>query len=383
MNFPKYPYQPFDDPIPAPPDDRGALCFSLDAKWRPYLVGLLKTLLVERTWESDEARATGEASLLLEAILTAEFCPVIMPGIEMEDCMGCCIRVENGHLQTFSCGEWTDVPGGDLTQIIQGTPGQPEGDGPPPSGGCKEYNLTIQAGLPTLLPTPVDEGDTIEITTWAGTWSDGSGVGPVQPYYCADGGQYLGGFCTGIYSNDPDDPMPTANHMSIIANVADVGQYLAPMGSQRTIPIGVSGGQVFFQANDETLGDNLGGVFFHVKVCKPVSPPITVAYAVGSGPSAVSIGQTVIMTFANEGSDNGLSFTLSECIKVSIVGFSGWNTVPGANVNYFDCASVEHDGPGGVSDPTSIISHICLTKINAGCGPGGTTQIQVTFEERC
>lgn len=383
MNFPKYPYQPFDQPIPAPPSDKGALCFSIDAKWRPYLVGLLKTLLIERTWESNQTQATGEASQLLEEILIAEFCSVPMPGIESEDCMGCCIRVENGHLQTFSCGEWSDVPGGDLTQIIQGTPSQPEGNGPPEAGSCKEYNLTIQAGLPTLLPTPVDEGDTIEITTWSGAWSDGSGIGAVQPYYCADGGQYLLGVCTGVFSIVPGDPLPTANHMSIIANVADLGAYLAPMGSPRTVPIGASGAQVFFQANDDTLGDNIGGVSFHVKVCKPVSPAIAVAYTVGSGPSAVSLGQTVIMTFVNEGPDNGLDFSLSEEISIEIVGSSGWNFngtasanrfISGVNVQNYDLsATLPQDA--GISG--------CVDRMTWGCGPGGTTQIQIKFNSRC
>jgi hypothetical protein len=356
MNFPKYPYLPFDEPIPAPPSDKGELCFTLDAKWKPYLVGLIKTLLVDRTWQTDAYRSTGEASLLLEAILTADFCTIEQPGIEMGDCMCGCLRVADGILQTFSCGVWTDVPGGNLNNIVQQGSGNPENTGGPlADGGCKEYDLSIIGTLPTVLPIPLNAGDSIEITSWRGQWSDGSGALFAQPYFCADGQEYLLGTCSGLTFTDGGDPLPSANHMSVVAGVD--GNWLAPMGSARYVPPGVSNAQMFFQANDATLGDNLGGVSIHVKVCRPAQAPIAIAYSTGSGPASAAVGAVITLTSALNGPANAqaIAISFSECVTLSVVGGTGFvpHLAAGDWWEYTDCASVSH-GSGAPSSGTVL-----------------------------
>ena len=272
MNFPKYPYQPFDDPIPAPPDDRGALCFQLDAKWKPYLVGLLKTLLIDRTWESDADRATGEASLLLEHVLTADFCPVVMPGIEMEDCMGCCIRVQDGVLQVFSCGEWSDVPGGNIAQIATGTSQPAQGAPQPAAGDCEQFIGKVLFFGRWLLPVPVDAGDTIRVTNAFGATTDYLQDGP--RWNCGDGNEFIAGGClNGSAGFNGGDPYPAAHHGNLIGtdgtNFYDFGEAANSQVVEITIPSGISGANFAMLINAEGPA-GAGDLSFDIRICKGV-----------------------------------------------------------------------------------------------------------------
>jgi len=389
MNFQNTPYQAIPEPIPAPPlQDVGLFCVEFDGKWIPYILATLKTLAIERTYLSGSQHATDEARNLMAAFAAAKPCTTITNnGIEMEDCMGCCIRVENGHLQVFSCGEWTDVPGGDLTNLVQLGSGQPTNDqGPLSDGACLEYDLSIQSTLQTLLPIPLSEGDSIEITTWHGAWSDGSGTSFIQPYFCADGQEYLLGNCSGLTFTDGGDPLPSANHMSVIASVGGAGIYLAPMGSERFIPPGVTDQPVMFQANDPTLGDNLGGVSIHVKVCRPVQAPIAISYSLGSGPGACAVGQVITVTSHVNGPANAQAFVMafSECVTVTVVGFTGFVPHVGAGdwYSYDDCSSVSH-GSGGPTSGTVPTDFPASTQLQALVMAGDVSaifQVQIRID---
>lgn len=71
MPYP-FPYQPFKQPVPPPvAAATQEICFRFDAKWVPYVLGVLKTLAVPRTWETEADRATGEANNLIAALIQA------------------------------------------------------------------------------------------------------------------------------------------------------------------------------------------------------------------------------------------------------------------------------------------------------------------------
>lgn len=270
MNFPKYPYVPFDEPIPAPQPDRGALCFSIDAKWKPYLVGLLKTLLVERTWSEDKEIATGEASLLLEAIITADFCVVEQPGIQMEEDMSCCIRWgDNGQLQVFSCGEWTDVPGKGTRALANGS--QPADGAPQPDpGGCEQFFGLVAYGGRWRLPVPVNTGDTVEV-------SDATGA--VQGYTTdiviwrgANGLWSLGGvLVAGTELFDGLNPLPLVPRDALIAwdgtNYYDCSDAANGGSTTLTIGAGVVNGNLMFLVN-QNLDFGTGDFSFQTRMCK-------------------------------------------------------------------------------------------------------------------
>jgi len=270
VNFPKYPYQPFDEPIPPPPSDKGEVCLSIDRKWKPYLIGLLKTLLIDRTWETDEIRASGEASLLLEEILLADDCEIPPLGGEGDDCMGCCIRVENGVIQTLNCGVWTDVPGGDIKAIVNGT-SQPAGGTPQPGPAeCVDFAGSVQYGGRYLLPYPVSTGDVITLQRVEGATSDYTFTQLL--WRCGDGNLFLGSVCVdGSSIIDSLAPMPTAPQQALIGfdgtNYYDFSAAASFVPVTVTIPSGISNQNFTFLVNDEvTFGS--GNLSFGGSFCK-------------------------------------------------------------------------------------------------------------------
>jgi hypothetical protein len=171
--------------------------------------------------------------------------------------------------------------------------------------------------------------------------------------------------------------------MSIVADIGGIATYIAPMGSPRTIPAGVTNEQLVFQANDNAIGDNAGGVSFHVKICRPTAEPIFITYAAGSGPGAAGVGNNIIMTFVNEGPDNGLAFSFSRVVKIKVVGSSGWNFNPTASANrYIGGVNVQHYDLSATLPEAAGIED-CTDHMTWGCAPGGTTQIQLEIEAEC
>lgn len=263
MIYPKYPYQSLTEPIPAPPDDQGELCLRIDAKWRPYLLAILKQLLIERTWENDAYRATGEASILLHQIASAEFCiPDEQPGVSGDDCMGCCLRWNNGKLQILSCGEWTDVPGLQGGNVQQ--PSQPgEGSGGPPSPGeCKDYRAVIPAHGSWLLPAVVNAGDTIHLFDFDGSTTEVGGIGR---WNCQDGNLFFNGVCVPLTQyTDSTTIDPSLFTGQVIAKIAGVYyDALTPI----TVPSGISNEQVALMINYSPGGNYEGELVCQVELC--------------------------------------------------------------------------------------------------------------------
>lgn len=69
------PYPSFSEPLPPVPElDAGGICFTFDAKWKPYLITVITSLMDLSAWESDAERASGEATLLMNEFLTGGEC---------------------------------------------------------------------------------------------------------------------------------------------------------------------------------------------------------------------------------------------------------------------------------------------------------------------
>lgn len=381
--FGPYPYHPFDGPTEPPPsEDEGGFCLTVDRKWLPYLLACAYALTAEQTWATDGDRAIKQAQDIILALETGIICPDINPvidGGECGDCMGCCIRVENGVIQTLDCGVWKDVPGGNIKEIAGGTSPQPEPDGVPAAGSCNEFDLVLTANSQVLLPMAISTGDTVEITTWNGAWSDGSGVSPYLFYFCADGQRVALGTCAGGEYNDPSDPMPAALHMSIIAGVGGVGTYIAPMGAAKSIPPGVTDEQLVFRANDLVPGDNVGSVSFHVKVCRPSAAAVLINYGSpenGSGPSSAELNSTFVVDSQLVGLSGqyGIHIVLNGCHTLHIMALTSY-TDPGGISRAWDnpCTGslAGLGGPAAVGDNYGPITELVIDS---------ATQYRVTFK---
>jgi hypothetical protein len=272
MSILLHPYQPFPKPLPpVPSENLGPFCLEIDGKWIPYLLGAISALAVEQSWQSDVFRSSGEARNLLSEFARAVACATPGPnGIEMECEMGCCIRVFNGVLQVFSCGEWQDVPGGNIKEIAAGA-GQPAQDTPQPGAGeCESFIGKVLFFGRWLLPVPVSEGDVITVTNALGAATDY--IIDFPEWRCADGTLFIAGGCVnGTAIFDGGDPDPSIHHGNLIAfdgtNYYDCGNAANSMTATITIPSGVTNANLVFMLNYAGPA-GAGDCTFDVRICK-------------------------------------------------------------------------------------------------------------------
>jgi len=257
-------------PLPPPGPDEGPVCLTVDAKWFPYILGCLKALTVDGLYSTDADHAIQEAFNLLGVFESALSCPVApdLAGSEIEDCMGCCIRMRDGVLQVLSCGEWVTVDGWDKTEIA---PAQPGATSPQPAiGKCQSFTGTIRPTGAWLLPVPVNSGDVITITNLFGSWSP---TAFTDIWLCPDGNAYFAGNCiSGTSGTDAGAPMPTAPLNGTIAwdgtnyyDVSAAAQVDNPVSF--TILPGIVNKQLLIRCNFHGGIDPAGEVTFGIEIC--------------------------------------------------------------------------------------------------------------------
>jgi len=268
-----YPDSPFAIPVgsfrvpvkpPGVDPDQNLIGIAVSKDWLPYIIGALKQLLLETTWitSSPEELNTvqGQAFNLIYMIGQGELNspPGELPHVGDCGCeQMCCLRWNNGVLQTLVCGVWTDVPGGPPGGVQNPTqPGSDQG-GRPPAGTSQETCYHLDANGVLLLPFQVYPGDTLEITSAEGAGSDTSGIGN---WFCPDGTPFVFGSCTGFGGPLGGDPASGVDHMRLIYQIG--ASYFDAMGG--SVVVGGSGPQaVGIQVNDATISDNPGSY----KVC--------------------------------------------------------------------------------------------------------------------
>lgn len=135
-------------------------------------------------------------------------------------------------------------------------------DSGPLPGTCQAWNVTLAGNNRWHCPAPVSTGDSIVVSAPLGGWFDGIAL---HPWYCPTGKAYALGVCGADQAPDVGDPLQTANHMQLVANIgADYGDVLTAW----SVPAGHDHEDLFIQANDSDLSDNQGEVTFTVTLCK-------------------------------------------------------------------------------------------------------------------
>lgn len=228
-------------------------------------------------------------------------------------------------------------------------PGQPgAGAEQPRPGGCATYSGDMQAPYTWLLPTNVNENDTIEVIGFTGAWTDGNALGQ---WRCPDGSLYVAGVCVGALLYDSLDPLPASPHMTLLALID--GVYYDAMRGPITVPSGVSNAQVTFLANDELRSDNSGAIGFDVKVCNnQAAPGVDIVYTetdggtvLASGPARVNYGQTFTITSITSGFAIFARFNIAA--KMTILGSSNYVEFSPSSANfdyaYWDSSNTRHN----------------------------------------
>jgi hypothetical protein len=269
-----YPDSPYAVPIgsfrvpvkpPTVDPDQNLVCLSVSADWLPLILGALKQLLLQATWAVDTPEelqlAQQRAFDLIYRFSQAGPCTESGPGgvgCESEDCM-CCLRWNNGVLQSLVCGVWTDIPGGPTGGVQN--PTQPTGDKRPAAGQSYEDCYSLDAAGVLNLPYLVYPGDTLEIISATGSGTDGGH--PIWRF--ANGDQMFGGIDVGFPVLDGTDPLPSVYHMRLLYVIGSTPTFVDAMGG--VVTIGGSGAQqALIQVNDSVLSDNHGSYQVCVKV---------------------------------------------------------------------------------------------------------------------
>lgn len=273
-----YPIGSFQAPVvpPAVPVNQAPFLYiPVNCEWFPYIAGALQQLLLQTTWDCDPETLVKVQGWVFDliaqincgsALTAADICGEI--GSEGGDCMGCCLRFQDGKLQQLECGVWVDVAGQE-GQPGPGGPGQPGAGSPQPlpNGGTAEYCFSQGKGESLLLPTTVSSGDILQFFKLDGAWNDSAEV----IWNCPDGWIYALGACGQTFPHGSPDPLPTALHMQLIVEINNIfydALNLDVFGTPQTfvVPAGVSNLNVFIMPNIDDNSRIQGNVTYCVKV---------------------------------------------------------------------------------------------------------------------
>jgi hypothetical protein len=276
-----HPVSSFQNPVPlvtVDPDSGTLVSVCFNPAWLPYVIGSLKQLLLQTTWDTSDSsdlalvqeRATNLIGLFQDGLCTGG---AEVQTILRSDPSGCGVQwsVDNGDtwntIDLSSC--IADLVGLGISNsvdegIIQGGSAQQPPQPRPEPTICNVYHVFLNANDAWVCPNPIATGDTITVDNAKGATNDGSGFGAIGPWFCPDGKSYGLGTCSGDGSTDSGDPLPTVNHMAIVAY--DSANWFDPTTTY-VVPAGITNGQLNIQMNDSSLGDNLGSLTFDVTVC--------------------------------------------------------------------------------------------------------------------
>jgi len=272
------PTSSFNSPVPlvdTDPDTGPFITVCFNKEWQPYIVGALKQLMLQTTWDTHDPnqlnlvqqRANNLINLFFRShpLCNPETSEIARSGAEGDENL---IRQDPDNpclLQTSINGtDWCTFA--DLSLCL-GAPAQPTTNQPQPQpgGGCQSYAGAMAANNRWIAPTLVNAGDTVHLLNPFGAGQDGTEGGGLE-WRCFDGFVFFQDFCvTTTQRLESTDPLNTAPHMALIANIAGVFYDLT--AGPITVPGGVSNAQVIVQVNDAVLTDNAGNYTFNLEVC--------------------------------------------------------------------------------------------------------------------
>jgi len=233
----------------------------------PYVAGALSQLLLQSTWDCDLETLQNVQGQVFDLIsmINCATAPTIEQlcgsmGTGGDDCMGCCLRYQNGKLQQLECGVWTDIAG--QADGVPGAPPQPgQGSPQPAPQTCQEYTGVLQGNGKYLIPTPLSTGDTVQLETAIGATNDSIA------WFCPDGSQFFSGECfDGLVTYLGTDPLPATPHLSVLLQV---GADYYPLGQAGTVTVGAghTNDQAILIVNTSTPATVNGSIQFKISVC--------------------------------------------------------------------------------------------------------------------
>jgi len=277
-DFPE-PKGSFQAPVDIPsggPDEGSQVCVQFARNWLPYVLGCLKQLLLQATWNYTtvteltdvQADATDLIAMFGNAIDSGAC--LVEPTFQQSD--DCTLQVSYDGGVTWStifsalaCATGAadnQIADGLLAGTLGNTTSQPAPVTPPAPTQCWNYHVTLDAKGKWLIPLPMTDGWSFTVQRAKGGANDG-GLGPL--WSCPEGTVYTLGNCGANNGTHSGDPIDTINHMRLIAEVGTT--FVDAYNTSYTIPTGTGPVDVVFQVNDTELSDNNGSYDFELTVC--------------------------------------------------------------------------------------------------------------------
>lgn len=255
--------------LPANKSPTGTRCIQItipdDDEWERALWGEIWRLTRWNLWERNVGKdAKGVAALWLKAMWTWAHCnenpdnPGFAGADDGSDFM---IRQnpDNPCLLESSVNGTDWCVFADLSKCTNFGVQPGTGNTPPaPGGGTQQTCTKLNANGSIVLPTLVNAGDTVTLDGATGAGWDGV-EGSLPLWRLPNGDHYLGGLDVGLPRLEPTDPLPTANHMKIIARVGSTPVFMElSVGVPATVPGGIANAQISIQVNDLDISNNQG-----------------------------------------------------------------------------------------------------------------------------
>jgi len=272
------PSSSFETPVPAPGIDPGAerlLCVSFNERWLPYIIGSLKQLLLNTTFDvpmdSDAFQLVqSQAATLINRFVNATPCNTLPlqgwgggneePMIRQDPANPCLLQSSIDGINWCTFADLSKC----LTPSAQPGTGQPQ---PAPGGGQACYQARLQANTIWNVPTLVSTGDVIEIQNPQGATSNSHNAN----WYLTSGGQFFGGVDVGFPQTNGANPVPGADIGTLVVLIN--GTYHSLSGGTFTVPGGVSNASALIQVNDNSLTGLSGELTFGVCVTNNQAEP--------------------------------------------------------------------------------------------------------------
>jgi hypothetical protein len=259
--------------LPTVVNPTDTVCFQINVPNDPghlkAFFGVLYDLTIWKSWQRDAAHTGILAAQVWKQIWvnlqpSDDNCECAIPIAEMDVDMSVCEQIRynptTNKFEGLCCGSWSIIAG----QPTGGFAPAPTAQGAPlpaPNGGCQVYQGSLNANGQWLCPAPVSAGDTFQIISINGAWTDGG-----ANWYCPTGTIFYSGLCTVGSGVNGADPLPASPHMGLISKISGAYQYIGDL-AVHTVPGGVSNKLLILQANDASLSDDFGEITFQVQVC--------------------------------------------------------------------------------------------------------------------
>lgn len=259
---------PYPRPVVPPTSDiqdAPLVSICVNADWLTYIQGCLKALARPETWNADQSSIdVAVENAMRIAFLVADGCGSADMFRQQDDCL-LQRSVDSGVTwdTVFDASACVDA------LVKSGKYGQFGPSAPVTSAAplnCRRMVITLYANSRFQWPELIDTDDVITIHDVAGVWS--GTFNSFVDTHCGDGGfldafAQCGGSADPGHTGDPDD---TFNHMRVVMELD--GTWYDAYKTALTVPSGILGKVLTFQANDDVLLDNVGYVQMDIEVCK-------------------------------------------------------------------------------------------------------------------